>query len=369
MRSHDITAVDDVDYFAARVSAAEDSRNAVNVFALQDASPDQDDDYDASVTRPENNRSTTDPTPVALLQNYFAMPKPEQTTSRNRSPFSRSHLRSRSSGATANLPKMVRAHSMPAVHSLARPFEHISNPTISGPRSPQLLSSHSPQRSPARTRSPFVTESQDSTSYFPPPRSPHWYETANAGPIESIQEDSELDLTPRNPTAYSPSLANPPPISLSSRSSSVRRLPASPLHSQTAANRDPAIATEQDSPAFVPSKFTESFPSSFQLHHYASTSSFSSISTPSSARSRSPSISSLETIEDAPDAEYEAIEADRLWRLQLSEKGERGEDGAEDGYRRKGFGFSRGRNSERKRWSVCGGERRADLDLETIWED
>lgn len=30
---------------------------------------------------------------------------------------------------------------------------------------------------------------------------------------------------------------------------------------------------------------------------------------------------------------------------------------------------SGGGTAERKRWSICGGERRADLDLETIWED
>ena len=28
-----------------------------------------------------------------------------------------------------------------------------------------------------------------------------------------------------------------------------------------------------------------------------------------------------------------------------------------------------GRGDKRKRWSVCGAERRGDLDLETIWED
>lgn len=88
-------------------------------------------------------------------------------------------------------------------------------------------------------------------------------------------------------------------------------------------------------------------------------------STPTSARSRSPSISSLNTIEDDP--EMEAIE-------QLKQAMEAEEEGGErrrslDGPRPSvGFGFARGR-SERKRWSVCGGERRGDLDLETIWED
>lgn len=103
-------------------------------------------------------------------------------------------------------------------------------------------------------------------------------------------------------------------------------------------------------------------------------------STPSSARSRSPSISSLDTIEDAPDLEWEAIEADRVAKLraatEAAEKANNGEPkrrgsleipGTRAGA---GFGFGRrGADANRKRWSICGGERRADLDLETIWED
>jgi hypothetical protein len=34
-----------------------------------------------------------------------------------------------------------------------------------------------------------------------------------------------------------------------------------------------------------------------------------------------------------------------------------------------GFGSVYGSRDKRKRWSVCGAERRGDLDLETIWED
>ncbi|KAI7189191.1 hypothetical protein KC324_g6378, partial [Hortaea werneckii] len=147
-----------------------------------------------------------------------------------------------------------------------------------------------------------------------------------------------------------------------------------------------------------------------------STSSFTSSSisipsTPTSARSRSPSISSLETIEDAPDLESEAVEVERKIAAERAARIARGEDvGAdEDGagagtattglWRRRsldnpggsasrggggGIGVGGGRmmgsgsgggtagggsTLERKRWSICGGERRADLDLETIWED
>ena len=75
--------------------------------------------------------------------------------------------------------------------------------------------------------------------------------------------------------------------------------------------------------------------------------------------------------------ESEAIESERIERLKLA--AERAERGEEEGEKRRGsldvprtgFGFTRGgaRSEQRKRWSICGGERRADLDLETIWED
>lgn len=90
-------------------------------------------------------------------------------------------------------------------------------------------------------------------------------------------------------------------------------------------------------------------------------------------RSRSPSISSLETIEDSPDAEEEAIEADRIAKLKAAADREDGGDARRssldgpEGRGRSSMGF--GKRDSRKRWSVCGAERRGDLDLETIWED
>ena len=84
-------------------------------------------------------------------------------------------------------------------------------------------------------------------------------------------------------------------------------------------------------------------------------------------RSRSPSISSLETIPDSPDAEREAENIAMLKaaadREDQSEEGIRRRAGSDLGVR----GAARG--DKRKRWSVCGAERRGDLDLETIWED
>ena len=106
-------------------------------------------------------------------------------------------------------------------------------------------------------------------------------------------------------------------------------------------------------------------------------------STPTSFRSRSPSISSLETIPDSPDAEQEAQEAYNIARLKAAADREcerefrrrtgsldvnsRGSEGM--GLGTNGFGVVFGSRDKRKRWSVCGAERRGDLDLETIWED
>ncbi|RKF78208.1 hypothetical protein GcM1_213031 [Golovinomyces cichoracearum] len=98
-------------------------------------------------------------------------------------------------------------------------------------------------------------------------------------------------------------------------------------------------------------------------------------STPTSTRSRSSSISSLETIPDSPDAEEAALIADQISDPEI-------DAGILDSFevpkrrilrdinsgraRVLGTGFIR---EKRKRWSVCGGERRGDLNLDTIWED
>jgi len=95
-------------------------------------------------------------------------------------------------------------------------------------------------------------------------------------------------------------------------------------------------------------------------------------STPSSMRSRSPSISSLETIPDTPDAEEAAIEADRIAQLKAAAEAVEGEDGKGRGnldMPARGRTLGGGSRDKRKRWSVCGAERRGDIDLETIWED
>lgn len=132
------------------------------------------------------------------------------------------------------------------------------------------------------------------------------------------------------------------------------------------------------SPLLPPAaKFNESFPP--DLHYSRSSGSLATSSsvpsTPTSARSRSPSISSLETIPDTPDAERRAVEQDRadsedrqrLWEM-LGGPGD-GQNGSASvgggSTLRGGFGS----RDKRKRWSVCGAEKRSDLNLETIWED
>ncbi|KAM3418709.1 hypothetical protein BST61_g4686 [Cercospora zeina] len=333
---------------------------------------------DSIKLRPDGTRSVTDPPPSALLQSYFSATSSARlaTIQRNRSLYARTHVRSQSSGAALSAPSMTRAHSSPSVHSAARA------PDLTLP-APASLTPGCPMRSPARQRSPLRPAEEFSHNPNPPPRSPSWLESPRAGgAIEAIQEDSELDLTPRQ---------TPPTYGLPfARSSSLRRRPASPLHSVTNAmppTSAPSSGLEHsgtslassgsNSPALGPQRFNETMP---PLNHYASASSFSSLSsfpsTPTSQRSRSPSISSLDTIEDAPDMEQEAIEADRIEKLKLAAERAENVDEDEDNSRRRssldvprGFGFSRGGSRERKRWSVCGAERRVDLDLDTIWED
>ena len=325
--------------------------------------------------RPEfNMRSSTDPTstftPSVLLQNLskdWAMSAPK---TRNRSPFARSHLRSRSSGAVA----MTRAHSLPSPQ-MSRGFDT----PASSSGSMSAVTAPTPMRTPARTRSPFHPEE----AYGQPPRRPAYFDPSaptvgGAGSaIESISEDAELSIAPRSQQL---------PLHTVRVSSSSRRRPASPLHSLANATPTsyPTTLTDQttipnyptnsgsNSPSLAPQKYINELHPSLQqppqLHHYSSISSISTAtSTPSSARSRSPSISSLDTIEDEPEMESEAEAIERLKRAAEGEEGEERRRSSLDGGGR-GFGFTRGR-SERKRWSVCGAERRGDLDLETIWED
>jgi hypothetical protein len=292
-------------------------------------------------------RSASDSLPSSLLQ-----PAATPSQSRNRSPRanSRQHLRTQSSLSSLGAPPMLRAHSSPA----------FTSPQFSFPSGGR---SSSPLRSPKRVRSPFRVSSDET------------YTVSSAvSDIESIDEDHELDITPR-PTEYrSPSwaLGSDGQTSLNLYHNNTfprRRRPASPLHQVSAIPfviPTSAPTSTAAFPLFSATKFNETFPS--DLTYNRSFSSISSMpSTPTSARSRSPSISSLETIADTPDAEEEAIENEKLDQLRRAAD-------ASDSFRRSSLDSGRtpqgfGRGDKRKRWSVCGAEKRSDLNLETIWED
>lgn len=258
---------------------------------------------------------------------------------------------------------MTRAHSLPTV------MQPSGNLRLS-PTPMELALPASPLRSPKRTRSPRALEPRPHT-VGAPERYGSGIRPASIGSFEGapsvcdISEDAELELTPRVGTTVSS-------LYSSTGSLSRRRRPASPLYQVSVSFGAPPTSTPSvstptstaSSPLLAPSRFNENYP----MSHASS----SVPSTPTSMRSRSPSISSLETIEDSPDAEEEAIEADHIRRLKAAADREDGGEARRSSLdvpegRGRSLGF--GKRDSRKRWSVCGAERRGDLDLETIWED
>ncbi|KAI6250104.1 hypothetical protein HI914_01904 [Erysiphe necator] len=151
---------------------------------------------------------------------------------------------------------------------------------------------------------------------------------------------------------------------------------------QIASNKTPPSSNSTSvsiSPSSYSSRYNDQYITnthycySGSMSYPGSFSSYSMPSTPTSARSRSSSISSLETIPDSPDAEEAAIEADRIARSKAEipancdeTKTKLSRDTINSRGRTLGSGFLR---DKRKRWSVCGAERRGDLNLDTIWED
>ncbi|KAK8162271.1 hypothetical protein BKA80DRAFT_272298 [Phyllosticta citrichinensis] len=293
--------------------------------SLRDLSVD-----DARPVPPETPRRLTDPVPSRLLQ-----PPPHLSPQhRNRSPYSRSHLRSTSLSA----PALTRTYSSPTPMS---PTAYL-NPRPS-----------SPLRSPARLRAPIKLDEP----YLPALSSYN-------SDIGIISEDRELHVASRTLDRDRPADTMHSGNSFSRQ----RRRPTSPLYSVSS---PPTPA--HPSPTLSATKFNERFPSDMS-YPSSSYSSSSMPSTPTSMRSRSPSISSLETIPDSPDAEEAAIEADRVAKLEAAANAA---DGGREGLRRSSLdvprarpgGFAMASRDKRKRWSVCGAEKRGDLDLETIWED
>ncbi|TKA73266.1 hypothetical protein B0A55_06614, partial [Friedmanniomyces simplex] len=109
-------------------------------------------------------RSSTDPSPSSLMQGYFAhQPAGPTSSHRNRSPYNRSHLRSRSGNAALlSAPAMTRAHSLPNPHISRSALAESSTVTVTvtssgavSPGAPPPSAPRSPMRTPARVRSPF----------------------------------------------------------------------------------------------------------------------------------------------------------------------------------------------------------------------
>ncbi|PYH92079.1 hypothetical protein BO71DRAFT_34363 [Aspergillus ellipticus CBS 707.79] len=286
---------------------------------------------------------------------------PVQTPTRV--PFPRSHVRSRSMIEVPGVPAMTRAHSSPGLDSRGRYIFVNSRGAPTHPADPA-----------ARRYLPLQVNTGDNLE----PRM-----TMPLNISETIAEHAELDTrmaSPPSQTDYHPAS----PVFSHTLPRAARRRPSSPLHFQppNSSVQPMGSPSAHGSPVVLNMRFNESYPS------YSASSTSSIPSTPTSLRSRSPSISSLETIPDIPDAEAAAIEADRIAALEAAaDKADEAEE-ASNGNRRRGasdvsgpasglmtmragsgvYG-ARGAVDKRKRWSVCGAERRQDLDLETIWED
>ncbi|KAI4122789.1 MAG: hypothetical protein LQ338_005602 [Usnochroma carphineum] len=254
---------------------------------------------------------------------------------------------------------MARAHSSPVPEIKSRP----AYPTVARPSSPL--------GPPGRHRSPLRRVSDEPFSSF-----------SNQLDIgETISENHELDLTPRvqregaglDAGNAEGGIPTSPLINVHNTFPRNRRRPTSPFQPSFGSSASTQVylspptstplRTSTSSPSLYAIQYNEPFPSN------ASFSSSSIPSTPTSFRSRSPSISSLETIEDSPDAELEAENIAQLKAAADREDAANKEstENEEGVVRRRGMGL--GRSDKRKRWSVCGAERRGDLDLETIWED
>lgn len=282
-----------------------------------------------------SSRPTTSPRGISYPSAAaFTTPSPVSGVALPHRPRTQSPSRTATRPNTAiGVPLMQRAHSSPGVDSSGR----FVAPSYIAPRRPTSPLYGGRRRSPLRSS---IEESYPSWSGL------------NIEP--NIPENEELEITIESDyqTSPVPSYSNTFPRS--------RRRPTSPLHQSASA---PSLYARGGSPSHSRSTspaskyIAEPYPA-----YYSSASSMPS--TPTSIRSRSPSISSLETIEDSPDAEEQAMLEE--------EDPRRSEDSDGSDVRRRSSLEARGSNlrsnKERKRWSVCGAERRADFSLEVIAE-
>ncbi|RYO97898.1 hypothetical protein DL765_011023 [Monosporascus sp. GIB2] len=282
-------------------------------------------------------RSTEPPSPISpsWINTATSLPYRPRTTS----PLSGTHVRSKSA-ASLMVPNMGRTRSMPGVDGAGRLLY------------PPAFRPSSPAGSPNRNRTPR----KPADEIFPPD-SP-----VRTSVLDAERRHPERSNSPTSSFAYSS--AAPP-----QRTSSPLRYPNYPITgSVSSLPATPSSLASSPLSKYEGASGSYSFPSGY---HPPS----SVPSTPSSMRSRSPSISSLETIPDSPDAEEAALEAERIAQLKAAADATDGGDSGESKGRSSLDVPFRGRvvgissRDKRKRWSVCGAERRGDLDLETIWED
>ncbi|EFX03297.1 hypothetical protein CMQ_3226 [Grosmannia clavigera kw1407] len=287
---------------------------------------------------------------------------------RTTSPLS-GHIRSRSAASVGSLfpPAMGRTQSMPGFNGAGH-LQYGLDPRMSSP------SLHRPTSIITRTPRKAVIE-----DVFP--SSPTRMSVIHDPDRRLLERNSSPNLT--SPGSASPlAIAGSPLMRTRRPSSPFRRIsnpsatPTSPGAAATASSdaygNASAITGPPSPAAYSPSYRPYDYPVSGSS--YGSLGGFSSSSvpsTPTSARSRSPSISSLETIPDTPDAEEAALEAERIAQLKAAadaaEGDAKGRSSLDSPSRGRTLAF--GSRDKRKRWSVCGAERRGDLDLETIWED
>ncbi|KAI1128406.1 hypothetical protein F5Y10DRAFT_176388 [Nemania abortiva] len=283
-------------------------------------------DLDTNRKPPTIRRSTEPLSPSSPLFPSASLPYKPRTAS----PLSGLHTRSKSTASLTPL-SMGRTRSMPGVDGAGRILY-----------APQFRSD-SPSGSPSRHRAPRKPVDEA----YPPP-----------SPVRSSVLEGDRRHAERS---SSPTSTNTLP--------SYKRA-SSPLRYSAYSSPTPSFTFPgpPSSGTASPSFRSEGSATGYSLSYYPS----SVPSTPSSMRSRSPSISSLETIPDTPDAEEEALEAERIAQLKAAA------DAAENGDSKgrtsldvpiRGRTLGIGSRDKRKRWSVCGAERRGDLDLETIWED
>lgn len=297
-------------------------------------------------------RRSTDPLPSSPKSpSWYSSSNTLPYRPRTTSPLSggSSHTRSRSAASPLAIP-LSRTQSLPGVngagHLLYSPQLRPSSPS----RSPS---------SPSRIRIPRKIADEA----FPP-----------ISPVRmTVLEPAERKVTEKNSSTTN--VPTPPAQITVSR----HRRPASPFRhfTTTGAVPTPGSYSTSTSTSATTNPFyrsPDSFPGGYGLVPSFAPSSVPS--TPTSARSRSPSISSLETIPDSPDAEEAALEAERLARLKADAEAAESSDSSTDSKPKssldvptRGRTLSFGSRDKRKRWSVCGAERRGDLDLETIWED